>query len=634
MTLGEPAGLWLLLLLVPMLLLHLLSRQRRRRTVSALWLWHQAVESASAGHVRRWPQFNRLLLVHLTALALMAFAASRPLAGQRIARHLALVVDVSASMATREADGRTRLEHAVTEAHRQLAGQHPDTHVMLVTAGRTPTTVRPFTRDRNSVHSALERLEVHHSKGHLAPAVALASERLATLAGETQLLVLTDAVLADATPLLTRSVPTRVLTVGEPQSNVAITRANARLERRTSEEEPLRVHVFTLIRNYGSEPLTRRVSLSQRNVHGVLATKEFVIPAAGELPVVLSFQATLADRGAGLKVELSPHDALDLDDQAYLLMPDNELQPVVLDQEETPWLRRALLADPGVELLGPGDEVPRGSLLVYARRCPERYPDHDFLVLAPKPGRCLDVTVGPTLRDPRITHWREEDPLFRYLSLSQVGIREAQALSVESPRAVLVNSTGGALMAGLDSHGRRGTVLGFDFGASDWPSKASFVVFVRNLIEQTRARNQAEWSDGFEAGAPFSLRLPAAVQTVEVRYPGGDTELLAARDGQVVLGNTVATGFYYASWQGSHAGSRLLPVNLTNGDESNPERVPVRIENTGIPTAGGRARRQSDNGWVFAAGALSLIVMNIVWATRRPRKTEVSSPLARGGVIP
>lgn len=631
MRLAEPAGLWLLSLLVLMLLLHLLSRQRRRRTVSALWLWQRALESASAGHLKRRPQFNRLLLVHLTALALMALAAARPLTGQHLARHLALVIDVSASMATREADGRTRLEHAVAAARKQLAAQHPDTQVLLIAAGRTPRTVRALTRDRHAINAALSELEVHHTTGRLAHAVALASERLSTVAGEAQLLVLTDGVLGDATPVLTRDLPARVVTVGTPQPNVAIIRANARVERAASERELFQVHVFTLIHNYGSIPETRRVTLTQRNVRGVLASKEVVVPPVGELPVVLSFQAALADRGAGLKVELTPHDALDLDDRAYLLMPESALQPVALDHEQAPWLRRALQADAGVELLGAGDARPHGALVVYVGRCPRRYPEHDFLIVAPEPGRCLDLTVGPALVEPRITHWKEEDPLFRYLSLTQLSIRQAHQLLVDSPRRVLLNSTAGPLMARLDSHGLLGTVIGFDFGASDWPSKASFVVFIRNLIEQTRARNQAEWSDGFEAGTPITLRLPVAVQSASVRYPDGHTENVTARDGELIITNTSTSGFYYVSWRGPNAASRLIPVNLTNREESNPERVSVRIEATNLAPARARKRRPSDSGWAFAAAALSLLLLNVVWATRRRNRAR-SLPAARESV--
>ena len=92
---------------------------------------------------------------------------------------------------------------------------------------------------------------------------------------------------------------------------------------------------------------------------------------AQKAPVVLGFEAAPSDAGTGLVVELSPHDALTVDDVAFgRVPPSRKLTTIISPAHHSPWFERALLADPDLELLGvPLAELGRSG---HRRRRPGR----------------------------------------------------------------------------------------------------------------------------------------------------------------------------------------------------------------------------------------------------------------------
>src|SRR6185436_3983035 len=96
----SPAGLALLALLVPLVILYILKVKRRRRAVGSTWLWAVAKRDLMAKS-----PFKRLIAqvpLILQALALLAlgFALARPATRGRAftGDHVAIVIDTSASM--------------------------------------------------------------------------------------------------------------------------------------------------------------------------------------------------------------------------------------------------------------------------------------------------------------------------------------------------------------------------------------------------------------------------------------------------------------------------------------------------------------------------------------------------------
>ncbi len=343
---------------------------------------------------------------------------------------------------------------------------------------------------------------------------------------------------------------------------------------------------------------------------------------------MLTFEPTPGDRGTGLLVELSPEDALATDDRAFARVPMGRKIPVVLvPSEGAPWVKRALSADPDVELLGSSLQalstaaVPDDALVVVDGACPPALPGGDLLLVNPPAGKCRTAVVGEPLERPSITSWSEADPRLRFLTLDGVEVARARKIETEGQADALVKTREGVLISDVSSPGRTGTLVGFDVGDSNWPLKASFVLFVRNVVELARAHRARGVTGPARTGEPMTVRVPPDLSAVEVEDPAGKKRSIPAKSGLTVVPEVAHAGFYFVSWKGERPGSVLVAANLTSEAESNisPKPLPSGGAPVRVSDAASVADSHTDWAWVLAALALGFIAFDAWWLTRRPR---------------
>ena len=637
LELKAPSGLWLLGLLAPLVLLYVLKIRRQRVTVSSTWLWAAAARDLAAKS-----PFKRLvarvpLLLELLALCLLGLALARPASrgGQIPGAHVAIVLDTSASMATVEPDGRSRMAHARDAASSVIAALSPGAQAVIIEAGRDAHVVSPMDSDRRRLEASLAKLEASDAEGRMTQAIAAASSQLRPYEHNARVVVVSDGALAERDAFAASNLPVELVRVGSPADNAAIVRLDI-----ASSDDPVshrpQVQAFAMVQNYGRKARSLYVTLSMRNVVQPLASRRIDLGPGERSPVVLGFEPARSDVGAGLVIELSPHDALVSDDRAYGRVPSGaKLSVVMAPAKGSTCVARALASDPNVELLGsslsalPNAGVARDALVVLSGACPANAPGGDLLILDPPPGPCGTSVVGAKLEAPAVTSWAEVDPRLRFLSLDGVELRSAHRLEADTPQSALVQSREGTLIADASSPGRSITVVGFDVGESNWPLKASFVLFMRNVVELARSHRARGAEAPARAGEPYSLRVPLDVSEVDLESPGGSRQKLSARDGLCVVPNLVKAGFYFASFTGKSPGSALFAANLTSERESDlrPRELPAA---PGRPLpARSAAELESavtDWSWLLAALALLLIALDVWWVTRRPRMPSVSLP--------
>ena len=638
LELKAPGGLWLLGLLAPLVLLYVLKIRRQRVTVSSTWLWAAAARDLAAKS-----PFKRLvaqvpLLLELLALCLLALALARPASrgGHIPGEHVAIVLDTSASMATIEPDGRSRLSHARDAASSVIAALAPGAQAVIVEAGRDAHVVSPMDSDRRRLEASLAKLEASDAEGRMTLAIATASSQLRPYERSARLVVVSDGALADRDAFAASNLPLELVRVGNPVDNAGIVRLDI-----ASAEDSLpgarpEVQAFAMVQNYGQKPRSLYVTLSMRNVVQPLASRRIDLGPGERSPVVLGFEPARGDVGAGLIVEISPHDALVSDDRAYGRVPSGaKLSVVMAPAKGNPWVARALASDPNVELLGSSLSglasagVPRDALVVVSGACPPDAPGGDLLILDPPPGPCGTSVVGAKLEAPAVTSWAEVDPRLRFLSLDGVELHSAHRLEADTPQAALVRSREGTLIADASSPGRSVTVVGFDVGDSNWPLRASFVLFMRNVVELARSHRARGAEAPGRTGDAYSLRVPIDVTEVDLESPSGNRQKLPARDGLCVVPNLARAGFYFASYAGKSPGSALFAANLTSDRESDlrPRALPAR-QGQPLParSAAELASAVTDWSWLLAALSLLLIAVDVWWVTRKPRPPALGLP--------
>jgi hypothetical protein len=229
------------------------------------------------------------------------------------------------------------------------------------------------------------------------------------------------------------------------------------------------------------------------------------------------------------------------------------------------------------------------------------------------------------LEAPVVTSWERSDPRLRFITLDGISIAKAHALDPASPQSLLVKGREGALVVDVSEAGRTGTLVGFDVGESNWPLRASFVLFVRNLAELARSHRQSHVVGPARSGSPVRLRVPSAIQQLTLTDPAGVESLLEARGGVAIIPHPDQPGFYLVSYAGPHPGVALSVVNLTSESESDLRRTlpgsvvrPAEALSTRSATVG------SPGDWGFLAAALALlaIVAQVWWLTRTPGGVE------------
>ncbi|KYF63094.1 hypothetical protein BE11_43995 [Sorangium cellulosum] len=664
LSLLAPGGLWLLALLGPLVLLYILKIKRSRRRVPSTWLWAAAQRDLMA----RAP-FRRLiaqlpLVLQVLAIALLALALARPASRGRALTgdHVAIILDASASMsaAARSPSGEatTRIELGKRLARDLLSGLTPGSDALLLEAGRDARLVAALDRDLVRLKAAVDTVAARDVEGDLGAAVALAADRLRQLGGARRIVVITDGNLARPDALRGVSLPLEVITVGDPVDNAAIVRVDVRSgsgpaggaddPRAEAREE---VQAFLVVANLGAQPRDLYVTMRQDNASDVLSSRRVLVKPGERLPVVLTFRPSPGDYRKGLLFELSPRDAMPVDDVAYGRVPAGDKLPVFLASggggsgapgqggptgatasSGSPWLARALASDPMTsvtsgslaDLLG-APALDPDTFVVVDGACPPDVPGGDLLLVNPPPGRCFGTVVGPTLEQPTLTSWDTADPRLRFLTLDGVHLRAASSLEPESATRALIRAQEGTVATDISTASRTGTLLGFDVGESDWPLKASFVLFVRNLLEQARAHRANGITGPARTGEPLRMSVPPTARDLQAIGPAGEQLDVAQRGGVAVIAETPRAGFYRLSWQGPQAGSALVPANLTSVAESDLTPRPLATDGGGevaVSSAGSQPDAHTEWTWLLALAALAFVVFDVWYFTRVPRRLQ------------
>ena len=231
-------------------------------------------------------------------------------------------------------DGRTGRPRRIDEAKRVAADvlSHLSSaaDAFIVTAGQDADVVgaAPNATPAWATCRDLATVDEEDVEGSLGPALALAADRLRSLGGHRRLVVITDGALAREEPLAVAGIPTQVLFVGDSQENAGIVGIDVRsgIDGATHAEQ---IQVFALVQSWGTRPRDVSVSLIVEGRAQPVSSTALSLKPNDSVPVILTFNPSEDDHGAGLMVKLTPNDAEDADDVAFGQVPQSARLPVV-----------------------------------------------------------------------------------------------------------------------------------------------------------------------------------------------------------------------------------------------------------------------------------------------------------------
>ncbi len=515
MRFGNPAGLALLGLAIPVILTHILRPRRLPVTVSSTMLWRKLERPVAAAKPWQRLRWSLLLIAQLLAVVGLASAVAKPerVEASPLSQHTVFIIDASGSMAATDGEP-DRLADAVGRAI-DLRGELPDNGLAsVVIAGDTPRVALTASSDSAEFERSLRTID--QSAGHpdFADAFSLA-ESLDTGTTPIGYVVLTDGGLEDTEA---RLLPpgTRVERIGGDDTNRAITRLL--VDSRTTG-----LHARVSIRNTGGPAVTQAVRV---DVDGVTAASQDVTLAAGEQTDV-EFDIPEGDL---VEAFLEGGDLLSADDHAVAVAKQTTDVRILLAGDPLFW-QQLLASLPGVTVETSETSKPADGydLAIYSGVEIPDDPGAPFVAIAPPGGLPADevdaanddpsatdhLIVDGDVERPAVTLVRTDDPLLHGIDLSEVAIATAQHIDPGSTEILVAGEDAPLLVRG-QFDGERFAYFAFDLRDSNLGVQLAFPLLAQRLVGNLSGTESVGLSLLVGDRLPV---LPAGDETVTVTGP-------------------------------------------------------------------------------------------------------------------
>lgn len=570
MILTAPAGLYLLLAIPVVVLLHLFRRERRRRSVSSILLW-QEIRDQSSRRIR--PKLLRSinLLLQVLAIAAAALVLSDPvLASSAVEgpQRLILLIDRSASMGVAEGS-LSRMDLAKNRLRERMSSARRDTEMMIVSMGEYPRIEQPFTTDQTVLLDTLRRITATDERAELSRSVEFVTA-LGGGSANTGVALFTDGAF-DAAEFALPTV--ELYRVGSVQPNTGITRFELR-------RADAAIEALLEIANYAPEARTVTVRLDRDDA----AVAEQTIELAADASQLIAMSIR-GQHGIAISATLTDaNDALAADDRAVVIINQSEPVRVQLVTPGNFFLQTALdvLPDVSVTSVDTYDAALSSDVVVFDS------------VATPAVDSGSVLVVNTALQDGPFTPG-ETMPSLGTITLQASELTGGVRLDTVEVLRVL----SGQLASGVAVHALRGphpvlysyrtdrlrlVGLNLSTNETDLALSPGFPVLISNIISwlsPTRATNLIRST---RTGETFDLFVPIGIP-VTVEYPDGTTDELVTTRTPTVLRGLDQAGLYTVR---SDRGTTRIAVNLIDSAESDlTPRFTLETAVAGRSAAGG-----------------------------------------------
>lgn len=597
-----------LLTVPPLVLLYFLKLKRQRVPIASTLLWRKAVEDLRVNSPFQRLRSSLLLLLQLLVLAAACIAVSEPFraGGREFEKAIVLLIDQSASMASVEDNGETRLAIAKREAASIVEGLTSDQRAMVIAFADRARVLAPFTYDKNALRRAIDSVEQTDAAGKLTEAMALA-EAHSTPQGEgigvdqqvsqAHVILLTDGRLPDAKDVTVQRSTLELVKVGTATENVGI----VDLDVRRSYEQPTELTVLARIRNFGAAQAKPDVSLfvngQLKDVRSVgdlapagtseriVKTESLGMPAEGSETVV-PFDLVL-ETGANLEVRLSGKDALPVDDRAFAVVTPPHPMKVLLvtagnrfltrlievmpvDKSDT-WSPEDYQNKPDDELIENGRCIY--DVVVFDNHSTDRLPPGNYFFFGGIP-LIDDVERGDYRENEVLLDWDDTHPILQHVTVESLNLVGWYDLKLPKEAITIIEGTNGPVLSFFGRGRNQYLVSAFSIFNedrtalnTDWVFKDQSVSFMYDTLRFLAGSTTVGQQPPVVPGEAFSVPVSPRYKNISVQRPDGKSENIAVGSlGLATYGRTDRIGLYVASTGIPDEGTRA--VSLLDEDES------------------------------------------------------------------
>lgn len=604
--------------------LYLLKLRKRRVQVPFSPLWGRVMTEYKR-QSDWWKRLRRilswLLMIIMVAALVFALADPHPEGEVLEGRHMVLLMDSSASMASTDVSGgANRLDLAKQKAAKILETLGAEDRVMLVNFNDQLQPLSPFVGEASLLTTPLSNIKVSATGTRYENALNFAADSLRDKK-RGELIILSDGAsfrpeimdeidFADTTTV-------RHLKLGESEGNVAITAFSVRRYLANK----LDYELFVGMQNLFDRDIDVELQIWADGTQ--VDRKLKTIKANGILQEFFPAQAVSGERlEARLKILTSDaRDVFPLDDRAYALLPEVKKSRLLLVTEGNLYLEGTLLLNNNIDLtnITPDKYDPAthgdGSFdVVFVDRIiPANLAEQGNYVFIDPSGEHSPWEVTGSYKDPIITTYKKSHPLMRWIGMRDVNIGFSSKLKLERKDDVVASAMGAPIIVARDEPGRRIVGISFDIRNSDLPLRVAFPVLMINLIDYFQL-DDSDLIQNFATGDTWSVKVADLEGQATVTNPDGTTRQVPIYNNRaLVYGDQV--GFYEVK---TTEGRQLLAANLSDPQESMITPTEIALPDTTVVKDNAGLFFDRKELWIWALlGVLGLLLFEWLSYNRR-----------------
>jgi hypothetical protein len=651
------AGLFLALATIPPLVaLYFLKLRRLPKPIASTLLWRRSLEDIRANAPFQRLRMNLLLLLQLAILALLAFAIAQPQVDAGLTRggKTVILIDNSASMNAIDMSEdrekpKSRLEFAKELAKAKVeklfagglfGGGSGD--VMVIAFADRAEVKCPFSNSRTQILAAIDDIEPTDATTSIGEALSLARAFTTTTDAKGEFQTSTPAALelfsdGNIDDLKEQSLRNdeslRYNMLGLPTANNAGVVAIA-AER--SPESPDKIQVFSAVATGNADDVASDVQLAVNGTVIAITPEPITMPGtakpASERRQQVIYKPFSQPRDAIIEVSLAREDDLEVDNAAAIAIAPAKRVRVALVGSQGFVIRSLLEGMPLEGLFRMTPEEFEASWTNIGADTYDVYVLQDYTPSAGMklpPGRYLSfggrpleaITTVEKKERMRVKSTIDEHPVFRFVTLDDLVVAEAESIVVDRSFDVLAEAAEGPLIVSYDQGGVRLLHVTFDPLNSNWPFLRSFVNFVPNAIEWLSTSGEALALSGLQPGDTASFRIPAAARNIELEQPDGTKSSITLREpGQFTWGPIRRAGIYTLRWDESGRDGRQekrFTANILSDKEGQIRPLEkLVLGEREVAGLGGTVNARSSL-WPALLGIALLVVMLEWWIYQR-----------------
>jgi Mg-chelatase subunit ChlD/CheY-like chemotaxis protein len=559
-----PSVLFLLAGALPLILfLHSLKPRGLKIGTTTLFLWERVLKERPLGTRLGWLlRRNLLLILQLLAAAALIAALADPalLHFGAASGDLVVVIDQSASMKAQDKGGQ-RFERARRRFMALVDDLGSEQKMMVIGAAAQARLLMPFSSDKRRLRELGRSLRATDTPGKVKDAILFAHAFLKRGSPD-RVVLISDGAFAGAEEFAKPSSHFQFIKVEGGKDNLAI----IGFEVRRYTERPSLAEIMVHVRNFTARRV--RAPLALALGERTLVREEIEIGPDDRRVLVYPYEGSLS---GSLIARLEIDDDLATDNQAYLSLRESPPVRVLYVGPGNPYLSRLFRFLPNVEVTAQSrwdSALARGQsqfdVIIFDRApAPELSRGNVILIHTIAPG--LPLERRGTVQNPRVILPVANHPITENVSLGDLSIQEAFAVSVKGEGGVLARSRETPLIYALDRGKLRLLYIGFDLTASDFPLRVAFPVLFHNALAWFQPRHLEFPGQSVAAGTPLALRLPPEDDALEITLPSGKKESFTTVSSPFSFAETSEAGFY--AFKSAHREGRFA-VNLFDEDES------------------------------------------------------------------